>query len=597
MSSVGYLTIEDIVPSDFLQKPMSVIVEAGNGMGKTHVSSSYSVSLQKLGLFDRIYILQYSQKGCENVVNKISKLGGWCIWHLGLEKFCPFYNKIRRFVFEGIPAAFFCYVCPYFKNKSRLAYRFFENELSKRRIVKPKIYPTLKDKVCTHPVLRSYSLDPSANLERRVGVRETPIFVMPAQVFLNHAIVLKWLKYSKRQKKPRQTLLIIDEADTIFYSALKTEVRFLDPTRDDYDLLRTFSPKTKRLERILDVYQEVVRILDVIYKEKGRVSNNALSKLKSLLDEVDPLLRSFDRRKKAIVDYVFKNKVRTCVFKAVLSLMELVNIENLELALQTIELVDDAYVIYDYDYGIKLLFSTEFPWKYFWKIALSATMPTEKILESPFVSNEAKRLLMKVERRFKTYENVYVSRITIFESIEGILNRNQEIQYSVPRILEAIKLAIEKYKELASFLPRGVTLWFGNSKQLNTFVQILSRTKFAKSMRRGRGYAIFFFRGIPVFCSYAGSRISRGIDMTEYDISIVIGPLLRPPRPAGFLDVIDFARGVSETIQSAMRIVRSPKPDRPKLVILERHMTTAFYAHFYPEWFKQLYITHKVTLH
>ena len=67
----GYFKLEDILPLDFMQRPQAVIVESGNGTGKTHSSCELAVYAQKLKLFDRIYILEYSKKGCESVDKKI----------------------------------------------------------------------------------------------------------------------------------------------------------------------------------------------------------------------------------------------------------------------------------------------------------------------------------------------------------------------------------------------------------------------------------------------------------------------------------------------------------------------------------------------
>jgi hypothetical protein len=76
MSGRVHLTVEELIPKDFLKRPKVVVAEYGNGWGKTHASVEYAVELQKVGLFDRIYILQYSQAGCKNVVNKIVKWAG-----------------------------------------------------------------------------------------------------------------------------------------------------------------------------------------------------------------------------------------------------------------------------------------------------------------------------------------------------------------------------------------------------------------------------------------------------------------------------------------------------------------------------------------
>ncbi len=599
MRRARYLTIEDIVPDDFLKKPRAVVVEAGNGQGKTHSTMDYAVRLQKLRIFDRIYVLEYSQKSAENACKKIVDFGGWCIHHIGLEKFCPFYNKLKEYIKQGIPATLFCYQCPYFKNKSRRAYLHVTQELQNYtpRAIKPQVFSYglyRDDKICTHPILRAYILDPAHEIDRKIQLLETPIIVVPGQLFLNHGVIGRWFSFSRRQRRKRKTLLIIDEADALFYSALKTEIPIINNRKEDYDLLDMFRPKTRPLPKLLDVYNNILSIIEKIHRNRNRFEKEDVDYIKQELEKADTLIRSFNRRKKQIVKYVLDNRIKTNVFRVVMTLEELQHIENLDLVLKTLESHNNKYVLYDYDYAIKLFFDTSYPWRHFWKIVLSATFPTEKLVESSYVSTNSKKVLMRVERRSSRYENVYVSTARIFDDIEGVLNRNKEIEYSIPNIIKGIRESVEAYEKNFKTKPRGICLWFGNSTQLRKFVSSLS--KLGVKIRRKRKYVLFYYKGIPIFCSYCGSAISRGIDMDKYDISIIVGPLLRPPRPSGVLDIIDFSRGIAEAVQSGMRIVRSPKPKQPKLIIVEKHMATSFYAFFYPEWFKELFRSSKISL-
>jgi len=598
MKKTGYLTVEDIVPPDFLNSPRSIVIEAGNGQGKTHAAAEYAVSMQKVRIFDRIYVLEYSQKSAENVVNKILKLGGWAVHHVGLEKFCPFYKQMKAYIEAGIPANLFCYTCPFFNNKSRIAYLEVTQNLQNPfgKVIKPEIVQrglSKNSKYCTHPVVRAYILDPAHEIDRRVSIPETPIIVVAGQLFLNHGVIGRWWEFGKRQRKERKTLLIIDEADTLFYSALKTEVPALDITQDDYKILQQFSPKTRPLPALLDIYRNIVEILEKIHRNRNRFNNEDVAKIERLLISADPLIRSFSRRKKEIAKYVIQNKVKTNVFRVALTIDELKHIESLGVVLKTLEETNTDFVLYDYDYALHLFFDNSYPWRHFWKIVLSATFPSEKLIESEFVSAKTKRLLERIERRSKTYENVYTSTIRIFDDIEGVLNRNREIEYSLAKIIKAVKLAVSKYKEVFKVEPK-VCLWFGNSTQMNKFVSKLAENKI--KIVKKRSYAFFRLGNIPIFCSYCGSSISRGIDLNDYDISIVVGPLLRSPRHSGVLDILDFSRGISEAVQSAMRIVRSPRPDRPKMIIVEKHMATSFYSAFYPNWFKELFLSSRIKI-
>jgi len=166
-----------------------------------------------------------------------------------------------------------------------------------------------------------------------------------------------------------------------------------------------------------------------------------------------------------------------------------------------------------------------------------------------------------------------------------ILNRNKEVVNHVATILSAIKNVTEFYRKRFDVDPSGVAVWFGNSKQYNNFFKAVKKKP---NIRIGNSSIVLKIYGVKVLFSYVGSEISRGLDLTDYDISIVLGPLLRPPRNIGFLDVIDFGHAVAEAVQSAMRMVRSPKPTKPKLVIVEESMLTPFYQQFYPNWFIEL---------
>ena len=587
-----YINVEDIIPENFLKEPQSVLLEYGNGWGKTHSATSYSVKLQKLKVFDRIYILQYSQRGCGNVVDKVRKFGGFAIWHIGLEFFCPLYPEVSKVIGVGIPSCYFCYACNHFQGKTRYAYMILKETLDDRErgIVKPALafyFGRRDSRVCTHPILRRYVLDPTSDYSLRFKPKVTPIFVMPAQTFLNHSILAKWLEFARRQKKPRKVLLIIDEADTLLYGSLKTRVPVIDSSNEDRELLAMFSPKRRSLTRILHYYEKILEVLREAYKEKGIIDVDTVSKFRKIVEEVQPYLRSLARRRKKIVEYVFENNIKTNIFKIALALEELSHILYPEYALRTIEVEGGDYIICDYDYAIKLFFDPHFPYKSFWKIVLSATFPTEKIVTSRLLSPESKSLIRMVQKKTGYYQNVYVSIAQVYDDVKGILNRNEETPRATPKILQLLVKLAKFYEENMGERLGGITLWFGNSKQYRAFLSVLKRYRI-KYRYRGK-YTVIPFKGSKILVSYCGSAIARGLDLDQYDISFVVAPLLRPPRPAGYLDVIDFMRGVAEAVQSAMRIVRAPRPSKPKLVLVESTMATGFYAELYPDWFRKLF--------
>jgi len=587
---MSYLKWEEVVTPDFMRRPGALVIEAGNGQGKTHAMAEFSVYLQKLNVFDSIYFFQYSHKGCQNVLNKIVGFGGWAVWYIGMERFCPLYNRIKLYVDMGIPPTYFCYTCPYFKNKSKAAYRILESQLAStsKTVIMPGLtsYSLVGGKICTHPLIKAFTVNPAKNLRFRQAVNETPIFVVPSELFFQFGLVQMWEDFSRRQKKTRKTLFIIDEADIAFYNSIHIEVPEVSPTPDDYTVMKLFSSKTRNLAKILDVYPSVLQILGKAYEKRGIMVDDLAVQLDELLSKVIKEIRSFHGKRKKIVDYVVSNNLKTIVFRVVSVLESLASAPSLSYVLRTVERVGNTFVVENYEYGVELLLNPEFPWRHVWKILLTATFPTKKLLSSRLLSPKAKSVLGRVRYYTKTYENVYTTSVHIYEKdAYTLLNRNREVLNHVASILSVLKGLVEFYKEKFGVEPAGIAVWFGNSTQYSNFFKAVRRKL---KIEPGRRYTVLQVYGVKCFFSYAGSEVSRGLDLSDYDISIVLGPLLRPPRNIGFLDVIDFGRAVAEVVQSAMRIVRSPRPSRPKLVALEESMLSPFYQQFYPGWFLDL---------
>ena len=588
---MSYIKWEEVVTLDFMKKPSTIVLEAGNGTGKTQSMCDFAAHLQKLNVFDRIYFFQYSHKGCENVVTKISSLGGWSIWYVGMERFCPRFSQFTHFINMGIPPSYFCYFCPFFKNKSKTAYRVLQRQFSTsgKSVIMPSITtPTLftSNKICTYPLIKVFTVDPAYDSRLKQLTNETPIFVIPLQLFFQHHLVSMWREFAKRQGRLRKTLFIIDEADTAFYNSICMEIPEIMPTNDDYNIMKMFSPKTRKLTKILDVYPDILRFLEEAYKKRGIMVDDIADKLVSIINSVEKEVRSFRNKRKKIIDYVVSNNVRTNVFRIVHAVEALLSIPNMKYALKTIEKEKHAFILENYEYGVELLLNPEFPWRYVWKILLTATFPSKKLLSSRLLSPRSKTVLSRVRYYTRSYKNVFTSSVQVFDKTEySFLNRNKEITVKVPKVLDTIRQVANFYRNAFGIDPRGILVWFGNSTQYRNFFNVL-RGKL--KIRVGRKYTVLKIQGIKCFFSFVGSEISRGIDFREYDISIVLGPLLRPPRNIGFLDVIDFGRAIAEAVQSAMRIVRSPRPSVPKLIVIEESMLTPFYQEFYPSWFVEL---------
>jgi len=590
--SLGYLTIDDVIPKGFLENPTTVVVEAPNGLGKTHCMSNFISMIQKLNHFIRIYMLQYSQKGCENAINKILDLGGKVIWYQGVDKFCPLRKFKKQITRLGLSPTQACLVCPKFQGKHKIAYIWFKETMEdpQVRLIKPEIFRRgyfSKDEVCTQPIIRAFSLEPTFDIQNQIKVNESPVIVCPSQLFINHAVIGKWIEYGRRQRRERPNLIIIDESDTLFYTSLLIKIPEITFSDFDYEIMDVFSTKTRKLRDLVGIYEDLIKKFKDIAKEGGFFGDKDIEFIKSRLEEGRKLVTTARRRRKEIVKYVLNKKRRTNFFLLVSTIEELLHVENFKYSVRSIEFKDGMYLFQDYEFGIRVLLDPTYPWRYFWKVNLTATFPTNKVVESRFLSLRSRYLLSISTRRYKTYENVYVSYFPILGEGDEVINRNEASKYCIPKLLKCIKLAVKTYRVKFRELPKGVCIWGGNSKQYRNVCVGLQGIGL-KLRSRGR-YSVGALGNLKFFISYVGSSVARGIDLNMYDISIGLGPLLRPPRPSGFLDVVDFGKAIAETVQSVMRVVRSPKPSRPKLVILDKSISKSFYVNFYPEWFKKLF--------
>jgi len=599
LKNATYLSLNDILVSGFHKQPSTIIIEGGNGIGKTQSVCDYIALIQELEVFDRIYFLNFSQSACRNVVDKLLKLDSKVIWYIGIDKHCTNRQLLSKLVKYCDSPSYACYICPYWKGKHKYIYVKFINSLTDTtvKLVKPEIthfpYPT-----CSQPLFRAYFLDPAFEESRKLRIGYTPIIVAPSQLFITHTVISRFEKYQRRQKKDRKQLLIVDEADTVFYQSLVIKLPELNFTQDDYDILRMFSPKTKKLERLIDIYNMVIDLCKDIINSRGLLNRSHIERYLNYKQHSEKLLRSFNARRKQILQYVVDNDVKTNVFRMVNALEEFMHISSPIYTLRTVEYDGNNYILYDYEFAVKVLLDTSYPFKYFWKIILSATFPTEEILKSNYVSSRTKRKILKVEKKYRSYVNVYVAKYEIFRKDYGVLNRNREIRFAIKNILDCIIDAVKTYHRYFDQKANGVVVWFGNKYQYNYFLNVLKKNR-VKFIYKG-SFAYFRVKiddeELTILMSYVGSAFSRSVDLDKYNISIAVAPLLRPPRNKRTWDVLDYSKAVADTLQAVMRVVRSPRPRSPKLLIFDHTILSAFYYNFMPKWFRELLQYGKVKL-
>jgi len=591
LKKARYLSPDDILTIDFHKNPSTIIIEAGNGLGKTHSVCEYVSIIQNLNIFERIYITNFSQSACQNIVNKLLNFDCKVIWYIGIEKHCEnskILSKIRKTI--GLPS-FACYVCPFWRQKYKHAYSKFISKLQDNdvKLVKPEVY-YIPFRLCTQPIFRAYFV--SINFEERnnILIDYTPIIVSPSQLLLTHSIITQFEKYSQRQRKERKILMVIDEADTIFYNSLIVNIPIIDFTKDDYKILQTFSPKSKKLDKLIKIYNDVVKFCDDIIKNRNVITQYHIDKFNSFKKDIENLLKSFNRKRKEILDYVIKNNIETNVFTMVNTLQTFIKISDPYFTLRSLESTNDGYILYDYNFTIRILFSNEYPFKWFWKIIISATFPTIEIVKSKFISHTTKKTITKAKKISRSYVNVYIAKYEIFRKEHGTLNRNKEIKFALKNLIDCIKIAVKSYHEYFGENVKGVCLWFGNKFQFEFFINTLKKLKV--KVYKKHSYAYFHANideeDIIILASYVGSPFSRSVDLNQYNISIAVAPLLRPPRNNRYWDIVDFSKAITDTLQAVMRIVRSPNPSKPKLLIFDSTLLSAFYFSLMPSWFKEL---------
>lgn len=259
---------------------------------------------------------------------------------------------------------------------------------------------------------------------------------------------------------------------------------------------------------------------------------------------------------------------------------------------RSIDKVGEDIIVQDIDFTYRILYDITFPFRYWWKLSTTATFPSREIFLYSRLIEQAREVINYVSTIDVYPENVYIFTFVLFPELlataEGLitpLSRNEEIEVKSEKIIELLFKSIELYRNVTGLEPRGILLFFGNKTQyyrfknlVHDYIDLDLDTIFRFNLKRKQ-----------VWVTYCASAFSRGIDFTNLDISIVISPLIRPPRAFGAVDSLDVGRAMSEAIQSLFRIVRSLRPDRPKFIGIEANLLyKRFYQFAMASWFRKL---------
>ncbi|RLE55440.1 MAG: hypothetical protein DRJ40_08275 [Thermoprotei archaeon] len=604
---------DDILLNDLL------VLTAPNGFGKTYAVAGAVAKLSSMKIFDRIYFLANSQDACGSIVQKLrhhnAKL---VIWYEGIERSCM--NKELLEVVEHLTGdpSLACLVCPYSilqqsKNREitpetlvRRVLKFFEErDVAVIRARDVKMYLLPNQEICGHSVIRALTLRPSLDFKiylERLNV--TPIFVAPFQLFLTYSTAQVFMKSAERLRKERRYLFVFDEADNLLLMGKVYTIEKPDFTDFDYEILNKLSPSTYRLSAFIDIYTKLFNIIAEGRKELSRYDSRiGVSDIKRQVHEllssrtVERVVAGVCKRLRTILLEALKQMKRTFLFRAVESLnpftlrllksygvQEFVKYIDCDVVRRRkgsqVEEEVTAIRLQNFSIVSDMVFSNEKPIRKSQKVVVTATWCDDLMRRLFKVGAECVRVVRAVP------DNVYFGRFVIYETgsraLESTVYGKGQFTY---RVLYLIKKVIDVYAEKFGMKPSGVLVWFMSKRQFRAFLSVL-REKRAKISIESDDLASITVAKVKVLLTYLGSRITRGVDLPDYDISIVLAPFLRPPRSFGarWLDC-DYARAIFESIQAVMRIVRSPSPSRPKVVMLEDSLFKSPYKDYAPAWF------------
>ncbi len=581
MSEQHWIAVEDIAQHIDFSTPSSVIIVAPNGAGKTTSIIKYVTARARLPGIERIYLLSTSHKISEKHSKQVARANLKVIHYKSLDRSCINRELLNKVVSLGLEPSFACLICPYnainklkAKNEADIAKIFKKIYEQPKRIVSVETIEDSrldKEKICYYPVIKHIVLDPAFDKYFDSSL----IIATPYHLFIARQVMQYWNEFAKRQRKIKRYIQIFDEADSLFYTGITYTLHRYEPTEFDRenasDLLELFSIQQKILEIFSSSVYDYNR-----HRELIRTLRRSKELLLSGFD-------FFDYQKKA-----FEEGAPTNLIKVISEQLQLFGIKQAipyrmaHLWYLSATVSDSSIVIEDRDFTYDIILNIYYPFKEWIKIALTGTLPKSEILQMSQLLSKGKRLLDYTKSLHVVPTNIEFFAFQLFSYGEIVL-RNLQMLGKLNEMFEIIKQLAQIYMEREGMVPRGILVVLQNKLQYNYLKKALAKYV----TRQLRGFTEIAFSGIEIGFTYNASPISRGVDYDHYDISIVIAPLLRPPRRIIRYDIMDYARAVAEAVQSAFRIVRSLKPQRKKYVAFERFLLFEIYYELLPQWLKE----------
>ena len=593
----SWIDITCYIDESFIKVPKAITITAPNGVGKTTSITRFVAQLSNLDIFDRIYIVVPSHEISNKIVSNLVKFGATrIIQYLGIDKVCINRKLLREVVDLGLNPSFACKVCPYnifkinnvksFEERLRFTVKyinsFFRSDNKVLNPVKNRPFDwNIQNFICLQPLVKYITIFPQCD----IWLKNTIIIVCPYSIFASKPIIVHFRKFFKRQRAVRKYLAFFDECDSIVYSGFQYKLSKPDFTDFDYEILEHYSTERTRLTRYIDFYNKLYNILLDVAED--RVESDVGAR------RIVNLIRDHSRIIKKIIDLIpeisnkaFEEKKRTFLVKSV---SEVFSIEYFtECMSLTVEREGEDILIQDIDFAYKVLYDVNFPFRYWWKISTTATFPQPEVFAESKITEKASELIEKVETIDIYPDNVAIFTFVLFPEMfneYSIESRNELIEEKVDKVIELLIKSIELYRKLTLRSPNGIILFTGNKKQFSAVVEVLKDLAVSSK----EGLLEINYNNIKIYLTYCASKYARGLDFDMLDISIVLAPLIRPPRRESFIDSLDVARATAEAIQSAFRIVRCLRPSRTKLLGFEANILfKKTYINALPTWFERL---------
>lgn len=593
----NWIDLTSYISEEYIKIPRSITITAPNGVGKTTSVTRFISSLSLLDIFDRIYVVVTSHEISNKVITNLEKFGATRIIHyIGIDKACINKKLLGEVKKLGLNPSFACTQCEYniFKiygikgQEERIKYcskyveNFFKNN---NKVLSPILHRpfdwNVGNLVCIQPLIKYIVVFPQTD----TFLKHTTIIVCPYSIFSSKPIVQYFRKFFKRQRAIRKYLAFFDECDNIVYEGFSYKLSYPDFTNFDIEILEEFSTGKTNLKKYVDFYNRLYELLLKIYNDDFDVEEGT----KKVID----LIKKYHRIIKKVSDLAFEISLRSFIERKrtflISSVSEVQSIEYFtESMANSVELSGKDIVVQDVDYAYKVLYDVEYPFRYWWKLSTTATFPQPEIFSESKLTTKVSKIIENVETIDIFPDNVVLFTFVLFPEMfseYSIESRNELIEEKVDKIVLLIKKSVELYRSITLSRPNGVILFTGNKRQFNVLREVFESI----ALRVSEGLIEFNYDKTKVLITYCASKYSRGIDLDFYDISIVVAPLIRPPRRETFFDTLDIAKATAEVIQSAFRIVRSISPPRTKLLGFEANILfKKTYIDALPTWFRKL---------